>query len=302
MDYAFDPLKEVRFSEINLYRGTDFLSYEYKGFLYPPSYISDLVYYTFNDPIAYNFLSDELQGVFRSSNHVTVLGDYAEPRLLADAVCRYIDEKDRIKALVTLCHDFSALEKKIRCAVCQRIIDNPLHVAASVVLPSCDIFYTEDLSLTLGYVCDVCYAGVATFKRWIETSVTFSFSAVHFLSGRDYGGVESTLHGHKWDVTLTFIYPAFASFDVRAVSNVCEGFLRRLDKNFLNLHIENPTVGGVAFWIAQRALLQLPLLRSVTVKEDTGLCETVKINTRIQTSRDADQYEAIGDHCWERTF
>lgn len=110
----------------------------------------------------------------------------------------------------------------------------------------------------------------------LEISKSFSFDAAHQLAanvpaGHHYAG----LHGHSFDVTLSFGGAVNRETgwirDFAEIDTLIGDLRQSLDHRYLNdvAGLERPTLEAIALWIWQRVAPRAPELRQVEVRRDS---------------------------------
>lgn len=106
------------------------------------------------------------------------------------------------------------------------------------------------------------------------------FSSAHNLRG--YKGKCEELHGHNWRVQINIKSDRLDEIgmvlDFKLLKNKLSACLEQMDHKYLNklpyFKKVNPTSENIAVYIYKKLIVQIPLLKSVTVWENNTSCAT----------------------------
>ncbi|MDD5120617.1 MAG: 6-carboxytetrahydropterin synthase QueD [Candidatus Omnitrophica bacterium] len=107
-----------------------------------------------------------------------------------------------------------------------------------------------------------------------------AFSSAHNLRG--YKGKCEELHGHNWRVQINIKSDRLDKIgmvlDFKLLKNKLSACLEQMDHKYLNklpyFKKVNPTSENIAAYIYKKLIVQIPLLKSVTVWENNTSCAT----------------------------
>ena len=106
-----------------------------------------------------------------------------------------------------------------------------------------------------------------------ELKQHFQIESARFLPHLPETHPCSRMHGHSFKVILSLVGPLDAKLgwvlDYHEISLIMKPVLELLDHRTLNdvSGLENPTSEILAKWIFEKARLQIPILKSVTIME-----------------------------------
>ncbi len=109
-----------------------------------------------------------------------------------------------------------------------------------------------------------------------ELKQHFQIESARFLPKLPPDHPCSRLHGHSFKIILTLVGPLLPELDwvmdYHQISVVMKPLLTQLDHRTLNevAGLENPTSEKLAQWIFEKAKIQIPILKSVTIMETTN--------------------------------
>jgi len=109
-----------------------------------------------------------------------------------------------------------------------------------------------------------------------ELKQHFHVESARFLTNLPKNHPCSNMHGHSFKIILTLIgdlHPKIGwVMDYHEISKVMAPILQQIDHKVLNevAGLENPTSELLAKWIYEKALIQIPLLKAVTIMETTS--------------------------------
>lgn len=109
-----------------------------------------------------------------------------------------------------------------------------------------------------------------------ELKQHFHIESARFLPNLPKNHPCSNMHGHSFKIILRLIGDLDPKIgwvmDYHEISKAMEPLLQQIDHKVLNdvSGLENPTSELLAKWIYEKALIHIPLLKTVTIMETTS--------------------------------
>lgn len=109
-----------------------------------------------------------------------------------------------------------------------------------------------------------------------ELKQHFHVESARFLPNLPKNHPCSSMHGHSFKIILRLIGDLDPKIgwvmDYHEISKAMEPLLQQIDHKVLNdvSGLENPTSELLAKWIYEKALIHIPLLKTVTIMETTS--------------------------------